>query len=90
MKFNIYINHDRKLKRLNVERVYESADLEHFKITASNITFTLQGNKPLLRARGLKHKKIHWKVIQGGYDKLSVLELIIKSLENTLGYNKRN
>jgi hypothetical protein len=73
-----------------VERIYESKDLEHFKITAPDITVTLQSNKPLLRARGLKNKKIYWKVINGDYDKLSILETIIKSLEKTLGYNKRN
>ena len=90
MKFTIYIDHDRKLKRLNVERIYESKDLEHFKITFGNGSFTIQGNRPLLEARGLKRKKIHWKVIVGGYDNYFILEKVITSLEKTLGYKKRN
>lgn len=90
MIFSIYIDHDRKLKRLQVEKINETKDLEQFKITFGNGSFTLQGNRPLLAARGLKHKKIHWKVIQGGYDNYFILEKVLKSLEKTLGYNKRN
>jgi hypothetical protein len=89
MQFNIYIDHDRKLKRLSVERVSQTKETEQFKVTFGSGSFTIQSNKPLLVARGLKTKKINWKIVEGGYDNYFILEKVIKSLEQTLGYSKR-
>ena len=40
--------------------------IEKFPITARNKTFTLQSNRPLLRGKGIKHRKPNYKIIVGG------------------------
>ncbi|MBK5271412.1 MAG: hypothetical protein JJE22_10395 [Bacteroidia bacterium] len=48
-----------------MERIYLSDQLEKYRITARNKTLTLQSNRPLLKAKGLKNKKPDWKMVEG-------------------------
>ena len=87
MNFFISIRFDGKNIRLKVEKVGATNSFETFHIIARNKSFKLQGNKPLLAAKGLKYRKPNWKVIDGDFSRSTrILELIIKALESKLGY----
>jgi hypothetical protein len=79
--FYITIKHNGRTIRLKVERLEETAVFDKYRVTARNTTFILQSNKPLLRGKGLKYKKIDWKVIEGGISRNYVLEKIIEAIE---------
>jgi hypothetical protein len=81
VKFGIVIIHDRRNYRLQVQRIYQSPEVDQYRVIARNGTFTLQTNSPLLRNKGLKYKKAEWKVIQGAINNRSILESIIKAIE---------
>lgn len=84
VKFGIVIRFERRDVRLLVERVAQTPISEQFRVTARNHSFVLESNRPLLRGKGLKHKPINWKVVEGGFDKKYILELIIKEIEKTI------
>jgi hypothetical protein len=66
VKFGIVIIRDRRPIRLQVERIFVSPLIEKFLITARNKTFTIQSNRPLLRGKGIRHRKPDYKIIVGG------------------------
>ena len=84
MSFLITIKHDRKTIRLKVELIETTKETEKFKVIARNQSFTLQSNRPMIRAKGLKHFPVTWKVIEGGYHQQHILDLIIKQIENKI------
>jgi len=80
--FYISILNDRQRIRLKVERFEDTDSFEKYRVTARNKSFVLQSNRPLLREKGLKHKPIDWKVIEGGFDNSHFLQKIIKEIES--------
>jgi hypothetical protein len=87
MNFFISIKFGGKNIRLKVEKIESTIETETFYIIARNKSFKLRGNKPLLIAKGLKHRKPNWKVIDGDFSRSStILELIIKAIESKLKY----
>ena len=84
MTFQITIKHDRKNIRLTVELIERDKDIEKFRIIAKNQTFVMQGNRPMLIAKRLKHLPVTWKVIEGGYNQPYILEQIQKAIEAPL------
>lgn len=84
MNFYFSIKIDRKVIRLSLKQILKTNEIERFCITARNHSFVLESNRPLLRGKGLKHKPINWKVVEGGFDKKYILELIIKEIEKTI------
>ena len=81
MGFYISIKFDRRNIRLKIEKIVTTNEVEKYKVIARNKSFVLQNNRPLLLNKGLKHRRINWKVVQGGYDKPFILEQIIKAIE---------
>lgn len=79
MRFRIVIKHDRKNIRLNVERVYKSAQIERFDVVAANRTLTIQSNRPLLKAKRLRRRP-DYKLIAGAVHNLHILEQIIEAI----------
>jgi hypothetical protein len=84
MTFGIMIRFDGRRIRLQAEQVYLSTQLEKYRVTARNKSLTLQNNRPLLKAKGLKNKKTDWKLIDGQMHNTHVLGEIIKALEGYL------
>jgi hypothetical protein len=80
--FYIQILHDRKPVRLKVEWLEEINGFEKYRINARNKTFVLQSNRPLLRSKGLKHRRADWKVTEGGFNNQYILNNIIKEIES--------
>lgn len=80
MQFVIKVLHDRKTITLIVERIFESEQIEQYKIAGRNRAIVLQTNRPIFVKRGLKYRKPEWKLIEGTMQYKSLLEAIIKEL----------
>ncbi len=82
--FYISIKNDRKRIRLKVEKVEETGAYDKYRITAKNQIFVLQSNRPLFRGKGLMHRRIDWKVIEGGFHNTHILKLITKEIQSKI------
>jgi hypothetical protein len=80
LKFGIVIKIDRVPIRLRVEQIVASPITEHFLITARNKTFTIQSNRPLLRGKGIKHRKPNYKIIEGDTTTSGIRDAIFNAL----------
>jgi TolB-like protein len=78
------IEHERRHIRLQVEMISHTPATEKFKVTARNTSFTLQSNRPMLIAKGLKYKPINWKIIEGSINRPYIEKLIITAIEAKL------
>lgn len=81
MNFGISIRHEKRIVRLQVQKIAATQTTEKFKVTARNQSFVLQCNRPMLQAKRLKYFPIKWKVVEGGYHHQYILDLIIKEIE---------
>lgn len=84
MVFYISVRSDRRNVRLKVERVYLSSQLEKYLVSGKNKSIVIQGNRPLLRARGLKTRRPDWKLVEGQLHNTYLLGEIIKTVESYL------
>lgn len=84
MRFGIVIMVDGKYIRLQVERIYLSEQIEKFEVKARNKTLTIQSNRPLLRGKGIRHRKPDYKLIAGDIKSSGALEKIIEAIQNSL------
>lgn len=84
MKFGIAIRVSGRYIRLQVERIYVSDQIEKFEITARNKSLTIQSNRPLLRGKGIKHRRPDYKLIAGLINSAGVVENIIDTLHSYL------
>jgi hypothetical protein len=84
VKFGIAIRVDGRYIRLQVERVYESNQIERFEVKARNKSLTIQSNRPLLRGRGIKHRKPDYKLIAGIIQSAGVVEKIKDAIDSYL------
>lgn len=80
MQFVIKVLHDRKTITLIAERIFQSEQVEKYKIAGRNRFIVLQTNRPVFVKRGLKHRTPEWKLIEGTMQYKSLLEVIIKEL----------
>jgi hypothetical protein len=64
-----------------VERFEETNSFEKCRIIAGNKSFVIQSNRPLLRGKGLKYRRIDWKVTEGGFNNSYMLQNIIAAIE---------
>lgn len=81
VKFGIVIKYERLNLRLQVERLSVTSRVEQYRVTARNQSFVLENNRPLFLNKGLKHRPCSWKVVEGGYDRKPILDLITKEIE---------
>ena len=84
MKFGIQVWHNGHYIRLRVEQIYTSDQVEKYEIIARNKSLTIQSNRPLLKAKGLKTRRPDYKLIAGSLQYYSLLEQIIEVLHQTL------
>jgi hypothetical protein len=84
VKFGIVIWHEGKNIRLQVERIAITSQVEKFQVTARNKTLTIQSNRPLLRAKGMKTRKPDYKLIAGIMHNINLLQKIIDVLHQYL------
>lgn len=80
-RFEIALRYNNKRLAYPIIKTWDNAGLEHFMLLGSRKVLLLQSNRPLLRAKGLKHKHIEWKVLFGDIIYQSLLEEIISAIE---------
>ncbi len=81
MEWQILIRYDQQYIRLKANVIYQSDQIERIKIIGKNRSIVLQNNRPLLNARGLKSKRLDWKLVEGELHNSYVLQAIINKLE---------
>jgi len=83
--FRIRIEIDRRYRYFQVDEIYNDGSIEKYRLTGKNKSVVLQSNRPLLRAKGLKHKKVEWKltegIIQVSYGLNLVIDEIMKEVD---------
>lgn len=84
MEHRFTILYDRRSIRLKAVLVVGNGQVEHFRIVAWNRSIVIECNRPFLRSRGLKHRRIQWKLKEGTMSNSQLFETIIKNLEEYL------
>ncbi|OQP64769.1 hypothetical protein A3860_18600 [Niastella vici] len=82
MTFQIKIEYHKRPIRLTVEQLYIDERMERYKITARNGDIVMESNRPILRAKGLKHRMPAWKQIDGKDLSTHTIELIAQAIQN--------
>ena len=88
MKFRIVVNVDRKKYRMWVERIYQSDQIEKYRVTGGQRSIVLQTNGPLMKKRHLKHRKGQWKLIEGQAWNMYALQEVIDTIQQYLDLNR--
>ncbi|MEI6582880.1 MAG: hypothetical protein WCO43_04745 [Chitinophagia bacterium] len=81
------IPYDRKFIRLKARLIYLSDQVERVMVIGRNRSIILQSNRPMLENKGLKNKRIQWKITEGTLHNSKVLQIILLSLEKHLKNN---
>lgn len=77
----IIVPYNRLRYRLRVEKIYQSSEICRFLVSGRTKSVTLQCNEPLLRGKGIMHRRPGWKVISGGQVLASFIEETTKQIE---------
>ena len=88
MEWEIKILFDRKIFRYKAELFKTSTSFEHIRIVGKNKSLVFTSNRPLLKSKGLKHRPIDFKLIEGTVNNSFFLTLLTKSLEEELNKNR--
>ena len=81
LEFRFIILYDRRAIRFKAVLVASNEQIEHYRIVGRNRSIVVEGNRPLLRSKGLKHRRIQWKLKEGTMSNSHLFENIIKKLE---------
>lgn len=81
--FTITIRHYSGLYRYPVELIESNSREEIYRLTAKNKTLIFKNNRPLLKAKNLKHWKPAWSM-EGDLHNISFRDLIIEALNAAL------
>lgn len=65
MKFKITIQHDRKEHKYMVQQLPDIKGWEMFEVIGANKSVFIRTNRPMLRAKGLKHRRPQWQIMAG-------------------------
>lgn len=88
MWFTITVMYERKPLKLLVERIYQDKAHEQYKVSSKARFLILQTNRPVLKARGLKHKPQIWEVLEGQLRYKSLTNDIIKAVQKGIELNE--
>ena len=80
MEWSLRIYYDRKYIRLRAKIIYFTPQIEIITVTSKNKILTFQSNRPLLIAKGLKHRRINWKLVDGMLSNSHLLGAITNAL----------
>lgn len=85
MKFYIDPIIEGRKSHLFCELILLSDKIEQFKVTGKNKTIVLQTNRLFFQAKGLKHRKGKWKLIEGQLHNEKAVEKICEAIESKIG-----
>ncbi len=83
MRWAITVYHSPKNLQLQAELVYQSNQVQRFRVSGKNRGIVLQNNFPLLQSLNSK-KKIDWKLIEGTMTDAELLLNIIREPEKKI------
>src|SRR4051812_18799126 len=83
-RFDIAFTYNGKRLTYPIIKTWDNAGMEHFMLMGSQKVILLQSNRPLLRAKGLKHRPIDYKLLFGDVAYQSLLEDIKKAIDSYL------
>ena len=78
--FRIRIEIDRRYRHFQVDEIYNDGSIERYRLTGRNKSVVIQSNRPLLRGKGLKHKKVEWKLTEGLIQVSYGLNLVVEEI----------
>jgi hypothetical protein len=81
MVFPLYVYTTHESYRLSGEVIYESDQIQRVRVSGRNRSIVLQNNRPLLLARGLKNKRVHWSLIEGQVNNAYFLSKLLDELD---------
>ena len=84
MEWVMKIIFDRKLYHYRAQLIQVSNQLEHIRVVAHNKILVFQSNRPLLLSKGLKHRRVDYKLVQGALNNSYFLGLITKAIEEKI------
>ncbi len=80
MNWLLEVEHERKKYRVYADLIMKDESKEAYRITTRSKSVVIQSNRPLLRNKGLKHKKPIWKIIEGESKSPYLLDKVIEAL----------
>ncbi len=84
MIFKFRILHEKRYKNLIGEIIYSDKRSERIKVSGRNRSIVIQSNRPLLLSKGLKYRRIDWKIVEGDMNSPFVFRLISDEIERFL------
>ena len=84
MELCITVYYDRRNLKLLAKIIYSSQKIERIKVIGRNRSITLESNRPFLLSKGLKTRRINWKLIEGQINNSHLLQQIITTVERHL------
>jgi hypothetical protein len=81
MVFKFRILYERRYKNLIGEIIHTDKRSERIKVSGRNRSIVIQSNRPLLLSKGLKHRRIDWKIVEGDMNSPFVFGLICEEIE---------
>lgn len=87
MVFKFRILYERRYRNLIGEVIHTDKISERIKVSGRNRSIIIQSNRPLLLSKGLKRRRVDWKLVEGNMNSPFVLGLIYEEVENYLNSN---
>lgn len=84
MKWKFRILHERRYVNLIGEVIHTDKISERIKVSGRNRSIVIKSNRPFLLSKGLKHRRVDWKLVEGEINSPFVLGLIYEEVERYL------
>ncbi len=84
MIFKFRILYEKRYKILIGEVIYSDKRSERIRVSGKNRSIVIQSNRPLLLSKGLKHRRIDWKIVEGDMNSPFVFGLICEEIEKVI------
>lgn len=81
MPFQITIGYHKRFIRLTVEQLFIDERSERYRVTARNGEIVLESNRPIFRAKGLKHRVPNWEQLEGKNLSIHTIDLIARAIQ---------
>ena len=80
-KWQFTIQYNYRAVKIDAEIISRTGCMEVIKLTTEGHVLIIESNRPLLVAKGLKHKPIFWRIKEGHINNSSAFELMQRTME---------
>jgi hypothetical protein len=84
MKFSVAVKERNITTYWQVSLISNDGNFEEWKVSRENLSCILRNNRPMLRAKGLKHKRPDWKTSSSNIPYHSLVEKLIAGISSKL------